>query len=127
MQNGGMADLLFTDRRTNFDRCRYWTVDRENPKKNILDYLEEEPSGFFNARMYSPQEKNKNIIAGSFMFDEETLAITTKDDVGDIEQNDVICFREELYRVQNIQKRHIRTNNQYSDRIGFSYLIYLKR
>ena len=127
MNRRGLADFMFTSRRTFFDRCLYWKVDNEQPNRSKLDYLQDEPSGFFDAKLYSQFYNDKNVIAGVFMFDEENVTIITEADLSAVKQNDVVMFREELYRINNISKQPIRTNNQFSDNVGYSYILSLKR
>ena len=127
MNRSGLADFIFTSRRKMFDRCRYWKVNQDNVARNLLDYLDDEPSGFFDAEVYSSFYNDKNIIAGSFMFDEETITLRTEADISDVKKNDVVEFREEMYRISNVSKKPLRKNNQFTDDCGYEFFISLKR
>lgn len=133
MNRSGLIDFMFTDRRDKFDVCIYWKTDKEildaygNKIYNKLDYVETEPSGSFYGKLYSPQYFDKNIVGNSFMFDEEIVSIITDEDLSDLKINDIIKFRNEIYRVDTISKKPKRKNNQFNDEVGYSYIINLKR
>ena len=127
MNRNGMYDLMFTSRRDKFDLCTYWLKDQENPNRAILEYLEYEPSGHFNAKVYSPEYNEKNVIAGSFMLDKETITIVSTDDLAELKENDIVEFRGDLYRVDYISKAQIRKNNEFLDDVEYSYSLTLKR
>lgn len=121
---GGCIDL-YTSRRTNFFKCKYWV-------RNDNDYdLEElthndEPSGSFYAKEENSIQLQSNVVNGAFMFDEQSVFISTTDVVS-MKKGDAVLFDGEYWNVINVQVRDIHRNSQFMKRKSKKTYIQLKR
>lgn len=122
----GFVDI-FTSRRTMFDKCQFW-------KRNEDDYVDTneivysiEPSGYFSAQQVSGEENSPQVIGGIYMFDSNRVTIKTNDDIEIIKKNDVVLFREEGWRVENVQKIPVKKVNQYCSEIYYTFYLRLKK
>ena len=110
-----------------FDKCKYWAVDEEEyVDENEITHLFE-PSGYFDAKQINAIENSPQVISGVFMFDSNRTTIQTNDDVEDIQKNYLVEFRNEIWRVENVQRTPIRKNYQFSEEVTYTYYLRLKR
>lgn len=101
----------YTSRRCCFNKCKYWKRDDSN--RELSDYTNElNPSGVFFAKESSAQTKQKNIVGGMFMFDQNFITIETKDNVS-IESGDVVEYLNEIWLVANVQEKLNYKSKQY--------------
>lgn len=121
----GFVDT-YVSRRCCFDNCRYWKKDLVE-SNNEFDYEYEEPSGFFACKQITGIQNMPQVIAGMFMFDSQTVTIQSYEDLSDLERDDIIQFRGEIYRLQDIQSTPLRKNNQFYDETCMVYYMRLKR
>ena len=106
---GGCIDL-FTTRRTYFYQCNYWRVDDLN--KNINELVnEQKPTGRFYAKKENAETNQGNVVGGAFMFDANSITISTADDI-DIQKNDAVLFDGEVWRVRDVQSNEIEKQAQ---------------
>lgn len=107
---GGFVDIKM-GRRTHFHKCKYWK--RNNSNKSLEELTHENaPSGEFYAKQENSITNNSNVIAGVFMFDNETLTISTYDYV-DVIKNDIVLYENQYWNIVNIQKRDIHKNSEF--------------
>lgn len=121
----GFVDM-FTSRRDCFDDCRYWKKI-EDDNMNYIDYEYEEPSGYFAAKQITSIQNMPQVVAGLFMFDSNSVTIQSYEDLSELSRDDIIEFRGNIYRLQDIQSTPIRKNNQFYDEVCMVYYMRLKR
>jgi hypothetical protein len=121
----GMLDL-FTSRRTMHDKCNYWRRE-SNEDINALIHEINEPSGFFYAKQITSIQDMPQVLAGVFLFDSETVTIQSNDELDKLKRDDIIQFRGEIWRLEQIQATPIRINNQYNYDVQMTYFLRLKR
>mgnify|MGYP007012527329 CR=1 FL=1 len=125
---------MFTSRRTMFDLSYYWHRREEDLDDNAVVYVdtdlnemiyERSPDGCFYAKETDGIDSSNQKIGSGFMFDEHYTTIMTRDNL-ELNQNDIIVFREKVWRVTSIRKRVIGRQNQYSRKPGYETIISLK-
>lgn len=116
---------IFASRRANFEECEYWLRDI-NSNPNELLYQLGASSGSFDAKQISAETNGIQVIGGIFMVDVNGVSIQTDDDIRDLKTNDFVKYKGEFYRVTDIQKAMIRTNNQFTSEISYRYYINLR-
>lgn len=112
---------MYHSRRTNFVKCHYY---RRDEKINDLDryVLEAKPTGCFYAKPFSPKNRHNQDIANTFRFSEHTLTIMTEDDIDDLEENNIVEYRNKTYVVVDIQRENHVRESQYG---GEHYTTYI--
>lgn len=122
-----MIDLN-SSRRDRFNECFYYLKikDRNVSKTNQLIY-DSIPDGSFYAKELNPYSKNNQFIAELFMIEEESVLISTGDDVSCLGVNDKIRMNNDFYIINNIQAIPLKRNNQYSTKPTKTYYIELRR
>lgn len=114
-------------KRTHFHRCEYWK--RNNDNTISLDMLvhEKKADGRFSARQENNRTNNANIVAGLFMFDNESITLSTFDSI-DIIKNDVVKFENQYWNVVNVQYVEQHKNSEFMTKgIGKRTYIQLRR
>lgn len=121
---GGSIDL-FTSRRVDFDLCTYWS--RDNDESDLSEYAHENaPTGTFYAKDENPNTLQKQDIGGMFLFDENTITLSTSDAV-DIKAGDVICYDDDYWAVRNVQEVWVNKSQQFMKNPSKRTYIQLKR
>lgn len=118
---------LFTNRRDYFERCTYWALDEEDYVKNNEMVYEMTPTGFFNAKQITGEDNSPQVVGGTFMFDSSSITLKTNDYIEDIKQNYLVEYKNEIWRVTNVQKTPIKKENQFHNQIRYTYYLRLKR
>lgn len=130
---------LFTSRRNHFNKCYYWKRnDREEEMKqdlysmvsvdedsNEMSY-EREPDGWFDANEISNFEENNQIIAGTFMFDDNTVTLETNDNIPLLGINDIVVFDNKVWRVIKVARKKRKRQAQFSKDYSYKTYISLK-
>lgn len=125
---------MFTSRRTMFDLCYFWHRREEELDDNGIVYVDTElnemiyersPDGSFYARETNGIDSSNQQVGNSFMFDQSYVSIMTRDNL-DLNQNDIVVFRDKVWRVQSIRKMVIGRQNQFSKKSGYETIITLK-
>lgn len=124
MSVNGLMDI-FTSRRVEFDDCVFWKRDEEI--SNFLEYDMLESCATFSASQITSIEQMPQVVAGIFMFDSSTVTIKSYDDLSEMDFNDVVKFRGKFYRVESVQGVPTRKTNQFTDAVGYTYYMRLKR
>jgi len=107
-----MIDLR-TSRRDYFLHCAYWNQLEEDYITDDRIVYETEPNGFFYAKELSSYNVSSNIIGGVFMAKSVRLTIETRDDVHNLNRNDIVVIDEKPYRVEDIQIAPVKKQRQY--------------
>lgn len=119
---------LYASRRDRFIECKYWLKIKDKnivkPNQIIFNTV---PTGSFYAKEVNPYSKNNQVIAELFMLKEESVLISTCDDVSGLELNDRVEMDEKKYRVNSIQESPFKKNRQFSTSITKEYFIELRR
>ena len=125
--SNGLVDI-FTSRRDFFDDCMYWSVNEEeyiDPNELVHNTT---PSGYFTAKQVSSEDNTSQVIGGAFMFDSTRITLKTNDIMdGLIKKNDIVLFRGEIWRVEDVQKTPIKKSHQLSVIISYTFFIRLKQ
>lgn len=116
---------LYTTRRNYHNKCWYWKVDSKNKIQETLLY-ETKPSGFFYAKEENSSTFSKNVIGSVFQVGENLLMISTKDSVSDLRANDIVEFKKKKWIVNDIQRKNINKQNEYSLNNSAIYYIALR-
>lgn len=119
---------LYASRRDRFIECKYWLKIKDKnivkPNQIIFNTV---PTGSFYAKEVNPYSKNNQVIAELFMLKEESVLISTCDDICGLELNDRVEMDEKKYRVNSIQESPFKKNRQFSTSITKEYFIELRR
>lgn len=128
MESGSVN--LFTSRRINFLECKYWLVDQKNATidKNELTY-EVRPSGEFYAKIENSIENSSQVVAQAFLFDSNSLTISTMDDIPNLKRNSLVKINsfDGIWRVETISKIMIRKNFQFGNELFYKTVIQLRK
>lgn len=103
-----MSVDIYHSRRANFSKCVYY---KRNEKINDLSkyVLLEKPEGHFYTRLYSPNTRQNQDINNTFRFSENSFTLITEDHVEDLEENNVVIYRNKAYVVMSVQRKlHIK-------------------
>lgn len=121
---GGTIDL-WTTRRANFSKVRYW--HRDESVKDVSELVHEKaPDGEFMAREISASTKTNDEIGGAFIFDADTITITTNDSI-DIKNNDIAEYDGEPWKVIDVQRRKHRKESQFLRDAHYTTYVRMKR
>ena len=119
---------IFTSRRVNFIECKYWLVSKEEAQKNKEDIAYSRiHNGTFEAKFENQMENTMSVIGQTFMFDSNTVSISTQDDIYELKKNCLVEFLGMIWRINNITKIPIRNNFQLCNDIKFKYFLELRR
>lgn len=116
-------------RRTKFIECTYWSQIK-NPdiaKHSELSY-EIQPDGFFSASILGNYTEENKTIDNAFMYRKITVTIETTDDVKELERNDIVEMKGEIYRVVDINRIPTQKQEQFlNETISYTTQIALCR
>lgn len=108
-----MAIDLYRSRRNNFFKCNYW-------KRNVIGIQDNEelihnitPSGIFYAKIVDSKMDTAQDIANVFRSGYEEMSIQTEDIV-DIQHDDIVLFRGQLWFAERVNENVIEKNTQFS-------------
>lgn len=97
---------MFEGRRNGFEKCIWWSQDYSDAShaKNLSDFIHDrEPTGTFWAEELQPMSETM-AGNGDIRYRHFSVTIGTYDDIhGLLRENDVIRYRDRLWRVQSIQ------------------------
>lgn len=131
---------LFTSRRNHFSKCYYWkrnnreiemgedlyTMVSVDEDSNEMSY-EREPDGWFDANEISNYEENNQIIAGAFMFDDNTITLETNDNIPILGINDIVVHDNHVWRVTKVARKKRKRQAQFSKDYSYKTYVSLKR
>lgn len=125
--NSGRVDV-FTSRRTNYNKCRYWIARDEVNGTSPTDYdIDSIEDGVFYAREENSEVFGYQVVANDVLFEEQNIMISTMDDVHDLIVNSMVEYNDEKWRVADIQRVKQKKQNQLSKIIAYKYFISLRR
>lgn len=110
----GCFDLR-TSRRDYVETAKFWS-NKLNKNLNEITKLEI-PTGVFKCKQENATAINLDDIGNKFRYAEQTLTIATLDNVSKLKVDDIIKFRDEFYRVENIQKVPLRNTAYYGSNL----------
>lgn len=118
----------FTSRRGCFCECEYWLVSKNDLSRSKEELtINQKSSGTFTAKIEGAFENSSSVIAQTFLFNSDTVSISTMDYIEDIKKNCIIKFMDMLWRVDSVQKNPIRNNYEIGGDISFKYFLELRR
>lgn len=96
------SSSLWTTRRDYTEQAKFWSNvlnknSNEITKSNI-------PTGLFMCKQVNATAYRHDDIGNKFRYAEQTLSISTMDNVNKLKVDDIVKFRGEFYRVETIQK-----------------------
>lgn len=120
---------LWQGRRNKFIQCEYWSqvTNPDIAKFSELSY-EKQPNGFFTASLVGNYTEENQTLENAFMYKKVTVVIETTDDVKQLERNDLVRMKGELYRVVDINRKPISKQEQFlNDAVSYTTYISLRR
>lgn len=102
---------IFMSRRDCFEQCQWWERNEDNQYMDDELIMKNPSSGYFWAKEVTPENVRTNIIGGNFMFDQNTVAIRSPDNLGALKNNDIVLYQGEKWIVIDVQKKHFRERN----------------
>lgn len=117
---------LYKGHRTEFLLCEFWSVvgDGLVPPDQIC--YATKPTGTFFAKEVTPYVSENQDIDNSFLAEQKTVTLETKDNICKVNRNDIVKFNEENYRVDRIQKIPVKKHRQYMIKPSHTYYITLR-
>lgn len=117
---------LFTSRRRNHRRCLWWA--RDDSIRDLSKLVREKaPEGSFWAREISSDSRSKQGINQSFLFDAESVTITTDDRVEGLKPDCIVMYDGQPYRVLDVQTRKHAKEGQFMRAEDVTTYLRLKR
>lgn len=116
---------IYGNHRTYYNKCLYWACKVKNTEPNTIT-SENEPSGTFWAKEKAPRYSKKDIVSESFMLDNNTMVLETKDCVDDMKPNYLVKYDDRIWRVSTIQRKKVNRRNQLISNRSYIYTINLE-
>lgn len=114
-------------RRNMHNYCPFWLRD-ERGVGNAEEYIYNRvPSGFFYAKETEAESDNNTVLFGSFMADSHRVMLESVDDLNDLTENAIVKYKNEIWRVESLQKRMIIKETQFSSIPSYHWYIQLMR
>lgn len=93
---------IWTTRRDFIETAKFWS---NKTNKNFNELVKTEiPTGVFKCKQENATAIKHDDIGNKFRYAEQTLTISTMDNISQIRVDDIVKFRDTFYRVENIQK-----------------------
>ena len=120
-----MIDLR-QSRRNKFIKCEYWSqiTDPNVAKFSELSY-EKQSKGIFYASLVGNYTEENQTMENAYMFKKVTTVIETTDDVRDLERNDMVKMKGEMYRVTSVDRKPVSRQEQFLNDEYISYTTYI--
>lgn len=122
----GSVDL-WQSRRANFEKCEWWKRDNEATKDLSKFVLGKKRQGYFYATEANSQSFKNSQYGGVFMSRETNITLKTNDDVGEIQEGDIVRYSNTLWRVTDVQVSEIHKQKQFLDEVSKVTYIGIKR
>lgn len=124
--NGGID--LFTSRRDMNNYCVYWKQNEDEDVVSINEIVyNKEPYGFFYAAEVSSLTKENQVVGQVVMFSKRDITLRTTDYVKDLDENDIVKYNDEYWRVENVQFKKKKKQGFFMDVDSGEYYIHLRR
>ena len=108
--------------------CCFWKRDESGIADSDIYVYQQIPDGYFYAKAVSVERSSSNTIQNAFMSDMHTITIESNDDLDDIAVNDLVRYKNKIWRVDASPQRLLRVNkNQLSDTEEYKYILALRR
>ena len=91
--------------------CKWWERDEDDENDSDELIMKREPSGFFYAKEQVAESADSSIIGGKFLLDRNRITIKTRDNVQGIKNNCLVLFQNEVWIVDVVQRKHLRSGN----------------
>jgi hypothetical protein len=120
-----MIDLR-QGRRNKFITCIYWSkiTDPNIAKYSELSY-ENQATGSFKASVVGNYTEENQTLENVYMYKKITVVIETKDNVKELDINDIIKMKGEIYRVVDINRTTVQKQEQFLNDEYMSYITYI--
>lgn len=124
---------FFQTRRTQYEHCKWWSrLESDETDEDEIIY-KRIPSGEFDAEEVNAESQDDNVIGGVFMLEKTAVTIKSCDDLTniynkkqDIRNKVLVEYQDEIWRVENVQKRKARVqNSEFGSESSISYYWYL--
>jgi hypothetical protein len=116
---------LFQSRRNQNEFCRWWSRNESSDYEEDVLIYKQIPSGSFYAKEISAEVQDDNIVAGVFFAEKNSITIMSSDDLTslfnskqDIRNKVLVEYQNEIWRVDNVQKRKARIQNSEFGRVN---------
>ena len=104
---------IFQSRATYNEKCRWWHRI-ENEEVDTSEIISKRvASGSFNAKEVSPIRTQNFNVGGALRFEKDVITIKSPDNLMDIESDDLVEFRGEIWRVMSTQRSKARNQNTF--------------
>lgn len=106
---------LWTSRRDYIETAKFWSnVVNKNLNEITKTVI---PNGIFKCKQENATAIKLDDIGNKFRYAEQTLTISTLDNVSKMRVDDIVKFRNEFYRVENIQKVPLKNTAYYGSNL----------
>ena len=126
-RNGGYAEMC-TSRRTCFNKCYFWSIEKNSDIVNREEICRKRsPGGFFMAKEQYDQEEDRQVISNAFVFERNSVTLKTYDNISNMQHDDIVKYDENIWSVVSIRKKKVRRQSQYGKSTPFIYFVSLRR
>jgi len=94
------------------EKGRWWHRNENDEIETDELIMERVPSGSFWAKEVTPKRTENVQVGGVFVFEKDTITIKSPDNLSQIASEDLVEFRGEKWRVNNVQRS--KAKNQYT-------------
>lgn len=126
----GLTDL-YSSRRVNFIRCKFWSQEEHEDIANKNELLYKiEPTGRFTATEENAYMNRNNILNETFLFDSNFIVLKTSDNISKLRANDRVWTDDgNFWIVEDVQKKPFKkTRHMVKSKYGtYEYYISLRR
>lgn len=106
------------------EKAKWW---KHVVGKQINDIVYKEiPEGIFYCEQVNSQNESSRQMMSSFHYEMTTTTIKTSSDLGKIKPLDIVKWRDEIWVVDDVQKKPVKSQLQYSKRPSYVYYLSLK-
>lgn len=120
-----MAIDIYHSRRAKFNRCEFYTRNEDEDIEKLV--MKKYPDGIFYAVEITPLRNDKNEIGGVLRFDNNQITLKTGDDVNKLKADDIVRYRNNIWRVVDKQFDFDIKENEFSSDSHGETVILLRR
>ena len=117
---------LWMSRRDKFIKCK-WYKQNEDEMFVGLDEIKyyTAPAGMFYAKEMNSYALENQSLGDAFLVDAHNVTLETSDDVGDIDENDLVEYEGKKWRVNSITTKTVNKQRQFRTMKKISKITYL--
>lgn len=104
---------IYQSRATYHEKCRWWHRNENEDLDTDEMIMKRVPSGSFHAKEVAPIRTQNFNVGGALRFEKDLITIKSPDNLIDIESEDLVEFRGELWRVMSVQRSKARNQNTF--------------